>query len=643
MQFQPALFQGLGPFLGAPVEQGGAVQMGSTGAFFIGNTLGSGLDRMKGALITHPAVGGAENIRCQHRQPRAGLGHRGCRVPLRAFQIMLGGLCLGCRNFFLEQAFEVPHAALDHPSPGQQGIMAAGVCEQTLTLLVDGNPGQVPGLLLLQLQVLALFLAFEQQQQGVAELDDILDQAHGVCLDGLEAVMADVGGRCCGEGCSAGTAAAGVVAQQRVCLQGRGEQGLLQGPGIDVEVMPEVVQAAFNLVPACQQLRVKGLAQGAGGLGGQLVQGSGLPGIAAGDVRAWPQQALDPQVPQLGVSQTVAAGLAKSGIAAIEQDVQVQHVQRLTKMQWRAESDLVRIVGVVQGIAGVGWVCVQTMQAPVLAMRALALRVEDIPQPGFGFGVALLHVQAAGHQPGQVQEQLPEVLAVGTMKIQWLGRGPVAHAGFVPVAGRCCEQMVEADVGGCTQLPANPGVHADRCSRLAGLGIVTKVDERTAEIDVLGCSLGLHPAAAYAGSKRDDRCGVGRVQGQLQGFEGVAADHAVVVAGIGVVDQHPVDDRDCPLVGAALFVKRAQRTGVELNMGVERLRGVQAGERAVEFPAGGIGLADQMAVATMDIGRVRGALVTGDHDHPLVMAGIQPGLGIVEQPVVLRVGSVVLQ
>jgi hypothetical protein len=115
---------------------------------------------------------------------------------------MLGGLCLGCRNFFLEQAFEVPHAALDHPSPGQQGIMAAGVCEQTLTLLVDGNPGQVPGLLLLQLQVLALFLAFEQQQQGVAELDDILDQAHGVCLNGLEAVMADVGGRCCGEGCA---------------------------------------------------------------------------------------------------------------------------------------------------------------------------------------------------------------------------------------------------------------------------------------------------------------------------------------------------------------------------------------------------------------------------------------------------------
>ena len=43
---------------------------------------------------------------------------------------------------------------------------------------------------------------------------------------------------------------------------------------------------------------------------------------------------------------------AKSGIAAIEQDVQVQHVQRLTKMQWRAESYLLRVVGVVQGIAG---------------------------------------------------------------------------------------------------------------------------------------------------------------------------------------------------------------------------------------------------------------------------------------------------
>ena len=136
--------------------------------------------------------------------------------------------------------------------------------------------------------------------------------------------------------------------------------------------------------------------------------------------------------------------------------------------------------------------------------------------------------------------------SVGAMKIQWLGRGPVAHAGFVPLADRCCEQMVEADVGGCTQLPANPGVHADRCSRLAGLGIVTKVDARTAEIDVLGCALGLHPAAAYTGRKRDDRCCVGRIQGQLQGFEGVAADHAVVVAGIGVVDQHPVDDRDWP-------------------------------------------------------------------------------------------------
>ena len=163
-QLKACLFKRMGPLGGASGKQVGAVQVGSVGALFIGNALGRRVQGVKSALVAHAAVGGAKNIRYQHRQPRAGLCHGGGGVPARTVLVLLGGLGLGRADASLELLFEERHPRFDHAASCQQRLLVPRIELYGLGLLLDGQPRQVPGLLLLGFQVLGLLFAFEQRQ-----------------------------------------------------------------------------------------------------------------------------------------------------------------------------------------------------------------------------------------------------------------------------------------------------------------------------------------------------------------------------------------------------------------------------------------------------------------------------------------------
>ena len=144
-----ALLQGLGPLLDAAVEQRCTIQMTGIGAFLISHISGRSLNRIKGAFIAHPAVGSAENIGCLHRQPCSSLGYGCFGFPLCAFKILLAGLCFGWRDTFIEQFFEILLAAYQYLATGQQRLAVGFVSPHALALLIDGDSGEVPGMLLL--------------------------------------------------------------------------------------------------------------------------------------------------------------------------------------------------------------------------------------------------------------------------------------------------------------------------------------------------------------------------------------------------------------------------------------------------------------------------------------------------------------
>ncbi|MNG13096.1 hypothetical protein D3C84_967510 [compost metagenome] len=68
------------------------------------------------------------------------------------------------------------------------------------------------------------------------------------------------------------------------------------------------------------------------------------------NVRAWPQQIQYPHVPQLCLAEAVRGQLAVGGVTSIDQDVEVQEVQRLAKVRRMTERDLMRVVGRLVGI-----------------------------------------------------------------------------------------------------------------------------------------------------------------------------------------------------------------------------------------------------------------------------------------------------
>ncbi len=68
-----------------------------------------------------------------------------------------------------------------------------------------------------------------------------------------------------------------------------------------------------------------------------------------------------------------------------------------------------------------------------MAASSCACGVEDVSEPGLGFFVLLLLIQAVSDQPGQVQKQFPEVLAVSPLKVDSLGHLFFRQGRLLPV------------------------------------------------------------------------------------------------------------------------------------------------------------------------------------------------------------------
>ena len=97
------------------------------------------------------------------------------------------------------------------------------------------------------------------------------------------------------------------------------------------------------------------------------------------------------------------------------------------------------------------------------------------------------------------------------------------------------------------------------------------------------------------------------------------------MACIRIENQYPVNDRDRARTAggaAALLFVGTQGFGGELNMGAEGLGGIQTQGGAIELPSRCIGLADNLAVAAMELVRVRCIFVPRGDDDGLVVAGI---------------------
>ena len=192
------------------------------------------------------------------------------------------------------------------------------------------------------------------------------------------------------------------------------------------------------------------------------------------DIRARPQQVKHAHVPQLGRYEAVGGQLPVGGVTPVQQVLDVEHVDRLAIAHRVAASDTVRIGGFARHVVHFYRVIHQRPYVPVGRTALLvffARRVEDKAQPLFGAFEVLLLVQTVADHERQVQEQLPEIQAVGTVKIHlvngrwWIERGLFKE---LSIPG---QQVFQGDIGAVDQLACKQCIHADGLA-WSGAGIV---------------------------------------------------------------------------------------------------------------------------------------------------------------------------
>ena len=322
-----------------------------------------------------------------------------------------------------------------------------------------------------------------------------------------------------------------VRGKQRLRRQGRGVQRQTQGFAGQIQVMAQVVQARFDLVPAQQQIRAQGPTQPRGarrycraverGRVLQFVQGRGCPGIDRVERRPWPEQALGADVPQLGVGQAVTGHLPVGRIPAIEQDVDVQQVQRLTKM-YRAACR--QWVGHGRDVVALWRTGKQRRQAPE---PGWVYGIEHVAYPRFGLGVLLLLVQALCQQPGQVKKQLPVIGAMGAVKVQGTGLFLAWQGRLAPGIRRQRKQLMQTCARGFCQQPGHAGVGA--YGRSFVFRLIERLDSGPVEVDELCRAIGRGSESPDKRSQWNDGGAVIGRQGESRGFQRVAQDDGVGV------------------------------------------------------------------------------------------------------------------
>ena len=89
---------------------------------------------------------------------------------------------------FINQLAVVVPASLKDGSTGKQCLAGLAVDCQGMRLQFDGHVGDVPDMVLLQLQIAGLLATFDKGQQRRAELDDTFHRRHGLGVHCAEAV-----------------------------------------------------------------------------------------------------------------------------------------------------------------------------------------------------------------------------------------------------------------------------------------------------------------------------------------------------------------------------------------------------------------------------------------------------------------------
>ncbi len=245
--------------------------------------------------------------------------------------------------------------------------------------------------------------------------------------------------------------------------------------------------AGADLLLLFDQLRLE-LAQARVTGSGQIPQFDRCP--LAGDHGIGPraEQVEDTHVPQLGFAKAVGRHLSIGHVATVDQVLDVVEVDGLLITDRVAGGDAIRVDGGTHEIVRVRQLG-QRADIPV-GWRAgagvfLASRIEDESQPELGFVEPQLQIQAVGDHEWQMQEQLPEVQAVGPFEVHLAGGGFFANRWFRQLLSTPGQQRFQGDIGLVDQFTGKQGVHADRVALVAG-GTVAEFYGGGREVDVFG-------------------------------------------------------------------------------------------------------------------------------------------------------------
>ncbi|MNG02590.1 hypothetical protein D3C84_856220 [compost metagenome] len=159
----------------------------------------------------------------------------------------------------IHQFFVIFQPFLNNVLTGQQRLFIGLVNLPGLHLYIYRHFRQVPGLLLLQFQVLRLLLTLDQRQQGRAELHHAVHRILRKGKHEAEAIVRNLRAqqtveRRAGQALTHG-------GQQRPWVQRWRKQRQVQGIARYVKVVPQVVQSAFDPFPTLDQLGVERAAQ----------------------------------------------------------------------------------------------------------------------------------------------------------------------------------------------------------------------------------------------------------------------------------------------------------------------------------------------------------------------------------------------